>query len=109
MVLYLVGFCMGSLIRIPNIDKNRTLHNSRWSEVKALQDKKEMPSGKKGTFLVNVQYCQNSTWQGYVVWAEKNKKKYFKSALEMMRLIDDALESAGTEYSEKHDLIEKKA
>ncbi len=48
--------------------------------------------GKKGTFIVQVQYRQNATWQGQVVWAEKNKKEYFRSALELVKLIDGAME-----------------
>ena len=34
----------------------------------------------------------NATWQGEVTWAEANKKKSFRSALELIRLIDGALE-----------------
>ncbi len=52
-----------------------------------IQDKR----GDKGTFVVQVQYRQNSTWQGQVIWAEKNKKEYFRSALELMKLIDSAM------------------
>ncbi|MCH4192361.1 MAG: hypothetical protein LKF52_08635 [Butyrivibrio sp.] len=49
--------------------------------------------GKRGTFIVQVQYRQNSTWQGQVVWAEENRKEYFRSALELMKLIDGAMNS----------------
>lgn len=74
-----------------------------------MQNGNSTGSRKKGTFLVNVQYCENSTWQGYVVWAEKNKKKYFKSALELMKLMDEALEMSGSEHNESKDLLDKKA
>ena len=47
--------------------------------------------GKKGTFIVQVQYRQNATWQGQVVWAEENRKEYFRSALELLKLIDSAM------------------
>ena len=47
--------------------------------------------GEKGTFVVHVQYRQNATWQGTVVWADKNKTQRFRSALELMKLIDSAL------------------
>lgn len=49
--------------------------------------------GRKGTFIVQVQYRQNATWQGQVVWAEENRKEYFRSALELMKLIDSAMGS----------------
>ncbi|MBR5519561.1 MAG: hypothetical protein IKU55_02470 [Clostridia bacterium] len=48
--------------------------------------------GEKGTFVVHVQYRQNATWQGTVVWADKNKTQRFRSALELMKLIDSALD-----------------
>jgi len=49
--------------------------------------------GKQGTFIVHVQYRQNATWQGQVVWAEKNKVQKFRSVLELLKLIDNALEN----------------
>ena len=47
--------------------------------------------GNKGTFIVKVDHCQNETWQGQVVWADENKKEHFRSALELMQLIDGAI------------------
>ena len=49
-------------------------------------------SGKKATFVVNVAYRQNATWQGKVLWAETGQSCYFRSALELMKLIDNALD-----------------
>ena len=51
-----------------------------------------MEKGKKTTFLVEVQYRQNATWQGNVTWVEKSEKQPFRSALELLKLIDSALE-----------------
>ena len=48
--------------------------------------------GSLATFIVHVKYRQHSTWQGEVVWAEKNEKRTFRSALELLKLIDNALE-----------------
>lgn len=55
-------------------------------------------TGKKATFVVNVQYRQNATWQGKVLWAETGKSCNFRSALELLKLIDCALdiEEAGS-------------
>lgn len=50
--------------------------------------------GDKATFVVHVQYRQNATWQGSVVWAEKNKTQRFRSALELLKLIDSALDES---------------
>lgn len=44
--------------------------------------------GDKATFVVRIQYRQNATWQGQVTWAEKNKTMNFRSALELLKLID---------------------
>jgi hypothetical protein len=49
--------------------------------------------GNKATFVVQVQYRQNATWQGTVVWAEKEETKQFRSALELLKLIDSTLDS----------------
>jgi hypothetical protein len=49
--------------------------------------------GKEGTFIVQVKYRQNTTWQGQVIWAEENREEYFRSALELLLLMDNALES----------------
>lgn len=48
----------------------------------------ERQHGEKATFVVRIQYRQNATWQGQVTWAEKNKTINFRSALELLKLID---------------------
>ena len=47
--------------------------------------------GQKGTFLLNVKYRQNSSWQGSVTWVDEQREQYFRSALELLKLIDGAL------------------
>lgn len=47
----------------------------------------------KGTFIVHINSRQHATWQGEVVWAEKNKSMNFRSALELMKLVEGALDS----------------
>lgn len=59
----------------------------------------ENKKGEEGTFIVQVKYRQNATWQGQVIWAEENKKTYFRSALELLRLIDDALRSDAEDFA----------
>ncbi len=49
--------------------------------------------GNKGTFIIKVDHCQNETWQGRVIWADENKTEYFRSALELMQMIDGAIKS----------------
>ena len=50
--------------------------------------------GEKATFVVRIQYRQNATWQGQVTWAEKNKTMSFRSALELLKLIDSTATGA---------------
>ena len=46
----------------------------------------------RGTFLLNIQNRQNSTWQGSVTWVEKQNKQHFRGALELIKLIESALD-----------------
>ena len=48
-------------------------------------------NGKKCTFEISVKFQQNATWQGTILWAEKNLKQNFRSVLEMLKLMDEAL------------------
>ncbi len=56
---------------------------------------------KRGTFVVRVLYQQNNTWQGEVLWAEQNERRHFRSALELMELMDSAMEERGTEKTRR--------
>lgn len=42
-------------------------------------------------FLINVLFRQNSSWQGSVKWLDKQQTKNFKSVLELLHLIHEAL------------------
>jgi len=43
------------------------------------------------SFEITVRFMQNSTWQGEISWLQKNKSQNFRSALEMIMLMDEAL------------------
>jgi len=49
------------------------------------------PDGSKCTFEITVRFRQNATWQGQILWYEKNLKQNFRSVLEMLKLMDEAL------------------
>lgn len=68
-----------------------------------VQDKK----GDKGTFIVQVKYRQNATWQGEVIWTERKQKQYFRSALELLKLIDSALEAEDEETADSYEKLEE--
>ncbi len=51
----------------------------------------QIQSGRKATFVVEVQFQQNNTLQGTVRWLEEKRSQRFRSTLELMKLMDDAL------------------
>ena len=46
----------------------------------------------KGTFIIKIINKQNSTWQGSITWVEEQKTQNFRSALEMIKMIDEVLD-----------------
>lgn len=57
---------------------------------------KKLNSSVKNTFIVKIEYCQNNSWQGKVTWTEGGKSERFRSALELMRLMDEAVAMSKT-------------
>ena len=49
--------------------------------------------GILATFSVRVIFRQNASWQGSVTWLEEGREQSFRSALELVLLMDSALES----------------
>lgn len=43
------------------------------------------------TFVIQIRNTQNSTWQGVVTWTDGKKQEPFRSALELIKLIDSTL------------------
>lgn len=58
-------------------------------------------NGICATFHIFVKYRQNATWQGSVNWVEKKEKQQFRSALELLKLIESALDEEEGENHEK--------
>lgn len=61
-----------------------------------LLDKNEQ-NKDKATFVVTVLYRQNATWQGTLKWLEGGKEEKFRSALELIKLMDSAVEQTDEE------------
>ncbi|MDO4567273.1 MAG: hypothetical protein Q4B42_08075 [Oscillospiraceae bacterium] len=68
------------------------------AELKMVQDTEKLlqHKGDIATFVIHVKYRQNASWQGNIVWAEKKQESSFRSALEMIKLIDAALDQSET-------------
>lgn len=50
------------------------------------------PTGELATFVVRVLFRQNASWQGTVIWRESGQEENFRSALELLLLMDGALQ-----------------
>lgn len=47
--------------------------------------------GKVASFHVQIMFRRNASWQGSVIWTEEGEKRNFRSALELVFLINSAL------------------
>lgn len=47
-----------------------------------------------GDFYVKITHREHATWQGEVTWIDRQEKQYFRSALELLRMIDQALDES---------------
>ena len=54
-------------------------------------------ASRNTSFDVTVCCKQNATWQGQIHWVEKNQDQNFRSALEMLKLMDEALSEGADE------------
>lgn len=75
------SFC-GDTAEAPRVDRPRP------------GSRRTVPGGNLATFIVQVQYRQNATWQGHVTWAERDRTQAFRSALELLKLLDGALRAS---------------
>lgn len=50
------------------------------------------PSNFGTNFLVSIHHQENHSWQGVIEWLDTGKKIHFRSELELMNLIHDAVQ-----------------
>lgn len=43
------------------------------------------------TFIIQIAYQQNDTWQGTLKWMNQGKEAHFRSTLELIHMIDTAI------------------
>ena len=55
------------------------------------QTEQELRKGEKATFVIRVVFRQNASWQGTVVWLEGRQEQSFRSVLELLLLMENAL------------------
>lgn len=54
-------------------------------------DAERLSRGTAATFEMRVLFRQHASWQGELLWLEKNTRQSFRSVLELITLIDSAL------------------
>ena len=54
----------------------------------------QQKEGRCATFAIRVIFRQNATWQGTVSWLEAGREARFRSALELLKIMDSALAEA---------------
>lgn len=65
--------------------------------------RKECYRVKKNSFILEVLDNQNQSWQGTLEWVQGRKKVSFRSALELLRMIDSVVGSENEGNSFKID------
>lgn len=55
----------------------------------------------KSTFIVKIDNNQKDTWQGEIIWAEEEKRRRFRSCLEMIKLMHEAWENSDDKQVKK--------
>lgn len=51
--------------------------------------------GNSSDFLVRIMFRSHFNWQGEILWLETNKKRNFRSSLELLMLMEEAVEESG--------------
>ena len=52
-----------------------------------LDNSMTFPKESEDIFNIKVMYRQHNTWQGEIIWLNKKKTKFFRSALELLEMI----------------------
>ena len=68
--------------RVFSAPASNVLDAARWERQKA------QPIA---TFRISVLFRQNASWQGTVLWVDRDMESQFRSALELIGLMDNAL------------------
>jgi hypothetical protein len=55
----------------------------------------------KATFTIKIKFQQNATWQGTITWAEGEKVQNFRSELEMLKLMMEAVAAGNTDETKE--------
>jgi hypothetical protein len=68
----------------------RKFQNPR-SQTPVICERLTAPSGLIATFSIRILFRQHSSWQGTISWLEGKQEECFRSVLELIVLLDNAL------------------
>lgn len=63
------------------------------------EKRRKAPTKIDNIFVVQILDQEHGTWQGRVTWADCNKTRYFRSALELFKLVNGALGATEADYA----------
>lgn len=63
-----------------------------WPKTNSTQGDDAPQYGKVATFVVRILFRQNASWQGSITWLEGKLEQSFRSVLELILLMDTALQ-----------------
>lgn len=97
----LVQFLLKMEDTLDNLDfpKAFTVTRSFVPLTKSIHSPPEMEyrPGEKATFLIRILFRQNTSWQGCVTWLDSSREQSFRSVLELIMLLHNALEQSNEE------------
>lgn len=74
-----------------SFDEIRKFHDPRQQPEEDDDSVFDARPGAEATFAVRILFRQNASWQGSVRWAEGGQEESFRSVLELIMLMDNAL------------------
>lgn len=80
--------------------RNKYKNSSRGEDNMQKSGRKISAPSKGPTFFIRIHYRQNATWQGSIQWLEGKSTKFFRSHLEMIMLMQEAIEKSGNGKAE---------
>ena len=79
-------------IKSPQSFSAKRSFSSNAGERPVLHTEQSQRSGRVATFVLRLLFRQNASWQGSVTWCEGKMEESFRSVLELLLLMDSALE-----------------
>lgn len=90
-LLHLIEDLLDRETSLERFEENRSLHTASMAPLAGVWQSAERRPGRLVTFALQIHFRQNATWQGEIIWLEKQRAAYFRSALEMLFIMDGVL------------------